>query len=92
MLAATCGRLAEAEPLFTAALTLEQSVGSAPLVTRTRVAHARALVRSGRADDVRRATRLLDDAAHTAQQLGMAGVVHEIETLRRGRPRTTVRD
>jgi tetratricopeptide (TPR) repeat protein len=92
MLAATGGRLAEAEPLFKEALTLEQSVGSAPLVTRTRVAHARALVRSGHADDVRRATPLLDAAAHTAQRLGMAGVVHEIETLRRGRPRTTVRD
>jgi class 3 adenylate cyclase/tetratricopeptide (TPR) repeat protein len=92
MLAATGGRLAEAEPLFKEALTLEQSVGSAPLVTRTRVAHARALAGSGHADDVRRATRLLDAAAHTAQRLGMAGVVHEIETLRRGRPRTTVRD
>jgi tetratricopeptide (TPR) repeat protein len=81
MLAATCGQLSDAERLFESALTLEQSIGSRPLATRTRVAHARALLRSGNATDARRATALLDAAAHIAHQLGMAGVVQEIEVL-----------
>ncbi len=82
MLAALGGRLAEAEPLFEAALALEQSIGSLPQAAHTRVAHARALMRSGDTTAVRRATRLLDAAAHAAHQLGMAGVVHQIEMLR----------
>jgi hypothetical protein len=86
MLAATGGRLAEAEPLFEAGLTLEQSVGSAPLAARTRVAYARALVRLGDAAAVRRAAPLLDAAGHTAQRLGMAGLTREIESLRQMRP------
>jgi DNA-binding SARP family transcriptional activator len=86
MLAATGGRLAKAEPLFEAALALEQSVGSAPFATRTRLAHARALVKSGDAAAVRRAAPLLDTAAHTAQQLGMAGLMREVVTLRNARP------
>jgi hypothetical protein len=86
MLAATGGRLAKAEPLFEAALALEQSVGSAPLAARTRVAYARALVKSGDAAAVRRAAPLLDAAAHTTQQLGMAGLMREVVTLRNARP------
>jgi DNA-binding SARP family transcriptional activator/tetratricopeptide (TPR) repeat protein len=87
MLAATGGRPAEGEALFNAALALEESVGSAPLASRTRVAHARALVRSGDANEVRRATQLLETAAHMAARLGMAGLMHEIDFLRRERPR-----
>jgi hypothetical protein len=84
MLAAVGGQHggAEAERLFEIALALEQSVGSTPLAGRTRVAQARALLRSGDADDVRRATQLLDAAAQTAERLGMAGLMHEIDTLR----------
>jgi tetratricopeptide (TPR) repeat protein len=87
MVAAAGGQLAEAERLFEAALALEQSVGSAPLAGRTRVAHAHALLRYGDAGDVRRATELLKTAAETANRLGMVGLVHEIDTLRRERPR-----
>jgi hypothetical protein len=86
MLAATGGRLADAEQHFEAALALEQSVGSAPLATRTLLSQARALLASGDADDVRRATHLLDTAAHTARRLGMARLTQEIETLRSVRP------
>jgi hypothetical protein len=84
MLAAVGGQHGEgeAERLFETALALEQSVGSTPLASRTRVAQARALLRSGDADDVRRATQLLDAAAQTAERLGMAGLMHEIDTLR----------
>jgi hypothetical protein len=84
MLAAADGQRGDAEAgrLFEAALALEQSVGSAPLTGRTRVAHARALLRSGDADHARRATQLLDGAAHTAERLGMAGLMHEIDSLR----------
>lgn len=82
MLAAAGGRLSDAERYFESALVLEQSVDSAPLATRTRVSHARALLTSGVADDVRRATQQLETAAITARRLGMASVLQEIETLR----------
>jgi class 3 adenylate cyclase len=82
MLAAASDELAEAERLFESALALEHSVGSAPLASRTRVAHARALLKYGDAGDVRRATQLLDAATETANRLGMVGLVHEIDTLR----------
>jgi class 3 adenylate cyclase len=86
MLAATGGRPVDAERHFEAALALEQSVGSAPLATRTLVSHARALLTSGDTDDVRRATHLLDTAADTARRLGMARVTQQIKTLRSVRP------
>jgi hypothetical protein len=82
MVAATGGQLADAERLFETALALEESIGSAPLASRTRVAHARALLRSGQAHLVRQAMQLLDAAANTAQRLGMAGLMHEIDSLR----------
>jgi tetratricopeptide (TPR) repeat protein len=88
MLAAAAGQLAEAERLFEAALALEGSVGSAPLASRTRVAHARALQRSGHPDHVRRATPLLDAAATAAHRLGMTGLLDEIDSLRGARPRS----
>ena len=86
MMVGAGGQLAEAERLFESALALEESVGSAPLISRTRVAHARALQRSGQPDHLRRATPLLDAAAAAAQRFGMAGVLHEIDSLR-ARPR-----
>jgi DNA-binding SARP family transcriptional activator/class 3 adenylate cyclase len=82
MLAATASRLDQAERYFEAALALEQSVSSAPLAARTRIAHARALLRSGDKDDAARASGLLDNAASTAKRLGMAGLTREIEALR----------
>jgi len=85
MLAAASGRQADAERLFDAALALEESVGSAPLASRTRVAHARALLRSGNADQVRHASHLLETATETANRLGMVGLVDEIDTLRNER-------
>jgi DNA-binding SARP family transcriptional activator len=87
MLAAAGGQPIQAEARFNAALALEESVGSEPLASRTCVAHARALVRSGDANEVRRTTQLLDRAAHVAARLGMAGLMHEIDILRRERPR-----
>jgi hypothetical protein len=87
MFAPSGGQLAEAERLFEAALALEQSLGSAPLASRTRVARARGLLCSGDANDVRRASQLLKTAAETANRLGMAGLVHEIDILKQERPR-----
>jgi DNA-binding SARP family transcriptional activator/class 3 adenylate cyclase len=82
MLAATAGRLDQAERYFETALALEQSVSSAPLAARTRTAHARALLRSGDNADASRAVRLLDTAGSTAQRLGMAGLMRDVEALR----------
>src|SRR5262245_66624314 len=88
MLAAARGQLAEAEPLFEAAVALEESVGSLPQASRTRVAHARSLLRSGHSAHVRRATPMLDDAATAATRLGMTALLHEIDSLQGAQPRS----
>jgi hypothetical protein len=86
MLAAASGRLAEAERGFEAALALEQSVHAAPLAARTRVSHARALLSLGDQKDGRRAAQQLDAAAHTADGLGMRGLMRDIQALRGAEP------
>ena len=83
-LAATLGEHEAAEGHFAAALALEESVGASALAVRTRVAHARALLRRPQeAGD--RAAALLDAAEDTASRLGMAGAVAEARSLRAGR-------
>ncbi len=83
-LAATLGEHEAAEGHFADALTLEESVGASALAVRTRVAHARALLRRPQeAGD--RAAALLDAAEDTASRLGMAGAVAEARSLRAGR-------
>jgi hypothetical protein len=86
MLAAASGRLAEAVRGFEAALALEQSVLAAPLAARTRVSHAGALLGLGDQKDGRRAAQQLDAAAHTANGLGMRGLMRDIEALRGAEP------
>ncbi|MCI3949896.1 MAG: transcriptional regulator [Acidimicrobiales bacterium] len=80
-LAAPLGNHEAAEVHFTAALALELSVGGHALAVRTRLAHARALLRGpGRAGA--RAAALLDAARTAAAELGMAGAVAEADALR----------
>jgi DNA-binding SARP family transcriptional activator/tetratricopeptide (TPR) repeat protein len=81
MLAAADGRRADSEMHLNAALQFERSVGSAPLVARTHIARAQALLQSGEANDEAVATCLLRTAAGTARTLSMNGLTREIDTL-----------
>jgi hypothetical protein len=77
-LAALEGEHDEADRLFAAALALEESVQSPPLVARTRHWWARALVRRG---DVGRAQPLIAAALDTANELGMLHLVVQLNEL-----------
>jgi hypothetical protein len=79
MLASCQQRWSDADERFAAALALEESVGSRPLATRTRVCWARCLVdRPGPADGAR---GLLSQAAADATALGMHRLLDEIAAL-----------
>lgn len=77
-LAAVDGDHDEADRLFSAAIAQEEALRSPPLVTRTKHWWGRALLRRGEAE---RARPLLADARASAAQLGMRGVVAQIDDL-----------
>ncbi len=77
-LAAVDGDHHEADRLFAAALAQEEALRSPPPVTRTKHWWGRALARRGEPD---RARPLLDEARASAEQLGMRGVVTQIDDL-----------
>jgi hypothetical protein len=77
-LAALEGEHDEADRLFAAALALEESVQSPPLVARTRHWWARALVRRG---DAEGAQLLIAAALDTANELGMLHLVVQLNEL-----------
>jgi hypothetical protein len=81
ILADTTGDTEQADELFGAALSLEESVGGAPLATRTRLAWARSLMTRGGNADRQAAGGLLRQAAEDAARLGMAGVAGEVSAL-----------
>jgi tetratricopeptide (TPR) repeat protein len=72
ILAATLGRLDEAERLFEAALSLEREVSSEPLLARTRYWFARMLAHRASEGDVLRALSLLESVLESAEGMGMA--------------------
>ena len=64
------------------ALARSHDLGSPPLVARTKVDMARALlVREAEGDEVR-ARILLEEASGTATELGMAGLAEDADALR----------
>ena len=71
---ALLGRSDEAEAHFAAALALEESVGGAALLTRTRLWWARALMARDGPGDRARAIALADEAARSATALGQVSV------------------
>ena len=77
MLAATAGMTADAARFYRRALVLEARVASAPNLAHTRLWYGRLLLD----DDPVAATSLLRDALTTAEELGMAVVASEAETL-----------
>jgi tetratricopeptide (TPR) repeat protein len=82
ILADTTGDWRQADELFEAALSLEESVGGAPLATRTRLDWARCLIARKEADR-QAAAGLLKRAAEDAAHLGMAGVLGEVSALQK---------
>jgi class 3 adenylate cyclase len=82
MTAALEGRWAEAERHFEAALALERHLGAEPLAARTQCAYADALSRRGQEEDRGRARELLEGAAATADDLGVAGLSVAVDRAR----------
>ena len=81
MLAATMGRLDDAEHLLLAAEGLEDNFGAPPLVARTRLALARVLLQRGSSGDGEHARTLLNQVVDAATAMGMAGVEREARAL-----------
>jgi DNA-binding SARP family transcriptional activator len=74
MLAAARGDTAQAERHFRDALAMNAAMGARPLVARTQLAWAEALLARGEGDDVPRARGLLAEAVVTADALGLVAV------------------
>jgi DNA-binding SARP family transcriptional activator len=71
LLAATLGRLDDAERHFRAALEVNQRIGARPWLARTQEDYARMLIARATAGDHDNALQLLADARSTYRELGM---------------------
>jgi class 3 adenylate cyclase len=74
LLAATAGRLDDADRHFAAAAAVHQSLQAPVFLTRTRLCWGEALLKGGRRDDVPRARGLLEEAMAAARHLGLTVV------------------
>jgi DNA-binding SARP family transcriptional activator len=81
MLAATLGRLNDAEPHYRRAIELEEAMRAAPLVARTRFWYARMLLARDAPEDREHATELLAATIAVASELGMASLLGEARAL-----------
>jgi hypothetical protein len=81
MLAATIGRLDEADARYAAAQELEAGLESPPLIARTQYWWGRALLDRHKGDDVDRARSLLTQCLATADDLGMPRLASEASAL-----------
>jgi hypothetical protein len=81
-LARCLGRVDDAERHFSDALTMNERMGFVPQVARTKVALARVLADRGGRSGSPHARVLLGEASDTAQRLGMAPLLVEIEGFR----------
>ena len=77
LLAATEGRLDDAERHFADALALSDRMGDRPFAARTRYELARMLLDRGRGGDRERGLELLATALDSAQEIGMVRLVQE---------------
>ncbi len=82
LLAAVASRWDEANSHFQTALRVNDRLGAAAFLARTRSEYARMLIRRDRPADRGRALQLLDQALAVARTLGLARLVQEISTLR----------
>ncbi len=74
LLAAICGRAADADRHFAAAATLHERIGAPVLLARTRLDWAGMLLAQGAAGDHERARLLTRDALATARALDLVGL------------------
>jgi tetratricopeptide (TPR) repeat protein len=81
MLASLSGRWEDAERHFDAALAMEEHAGALPLALRTKYWFGRSLMARGRPGDRDRADQLLTGSRQQAVDLGMAGLVRQIDQL-----------
>lgn len=80
-LAATLGRVADAERHFEEALQVHERMGARPLVAWTEHTYARMLLLRSAVGDQEKAQELLGHARATAQALGMDGLAAKIRAL-----------
>jgi len=80
-LAATMGRLQEAEDHFEAALALNARLGARPLVASASYDYGRILLESNDPSHRTRARRLIERASLEAKALGMSGLVDRCASL-----------
>jgi hypothetical protein len=81
MLAATQGRVDEADARYAAAFDVEERMYSPPLMARTRYWWARALLARREGDDVDRAVSLLTECLATANDLAMTRLAAQASAL-----------
>ncbi len=81
LLAATCGRVEEAERHFLRALELNEAIGARPWLAHTQQDYARLLLARGAPGDAEQAWELLGQALSTYRELGMAGPLAKAEAL-----------
>src|SRR5262249_26020217 len=81
LLAASCGRFAEAERHFAAALEMNARMETPALAAETQHEYARMLLARGDEVGRERASALLDSAFATARKLGMLNLEEKIATL-----------
>jgi tetratricopeptide (TPR) repeat protein len=87
VVATMTGDLERAEAHFRRALEVSERIGAPPHVARTSVDYARMLLERGSPADVEHADELLTGAATIASELGMAGLLADIDALARDRAR-----
>ena len=80
-LAAMLGRWDDADHHFETALGCCRLLGARAMGARVRYEHGAALLERGRPVDRGRALRSLDEAARLAEELGMAGLLRQIDRL-----------
>jgi DNA-binding SARP family transcriptional activator len=83
-LAGVLGRWDDAERHFTAALATHRRLGAAPLVARTRLEHARVLIRAGDPTERDRTRALLSSASLTGARFHLTPLVSEPDRLLAG--------
>lgn len=86
MLAATMGRLDNAEAHFERALRFDESSGSAPWLAHSRHEFAAMLLNRKRPGDVQRSSELLDEALAASRELGMYALEERVLALQQPAP------
>jgi hypothetical protein len=81
ILAATKGDLETAEWHFESAIEVQHRMRARPLVARTQFEWAKVLMSRSKRGDESRARGLLTDALGTARELGMAGLIRQVEAI-----------